>query len=903
VIPINNSEFGWIEDVKKAMDESSKDVGYSKIYLTANTQDSGILGLVNCLKQEPGGHKIRSIFVQDPKLAKLDFSKPSPILEQIIKNDMLQNIINESGVLGSHRHFPLKEDSSVALLDVEHAYINTLMRGDLSSLRWIEAPLKYYKPERHPNAELCTVNYAPLNFRDIMLATGKLPPDALPGDLAMQDCVLGLEFAGKNTKGKRVMGLVAAKGLATTVLADPTFMWEVPSSWSLEEASTVPVCYATAYYALVVRGQMKPGESVLIHSGSGGVGQAAISIALSMNCKVFTTVGSTEKKELLKKIFPQLKEENFANSRDSSFEQHILEHTEGQGVNIVLNSLAEEKLQASVRCLSVHGRFLEIGKFDLSNNNPLGMSVFLKNVTFHGILLDSLFDQDSADKRQVVKLVSDGIKSGAVKPLPYSVFNENQIEEAFRFMATGKHVGKVLLKIKDEDNNKRLTVKATPKTYFDPSKSYIIIGGLGGFGLELASWLIERGATKVVLVSRSGITTGYQDLCVRRWRGQGVIVETPKADITTLAGATNLLKSVSSLGPVGGIFNLAMVLKDGFMENQTEENFVAVTKPKIDSTIHLDKASKQLCPTLDHFVIFSSVSCGRGNAGQANYGLANSAMERTCEQRQKLGLPALAIQWGAIGDVGVVQDHMGGNETVVGGTLPQRILSCLSALDTFLQQSKPTVASMVLADKSGGKKDGTGKKTSLVEAVAHILGMKDVSNINVTANLAELGMDSLMGVEVKQTLERDHDLVFSMQEIRQLTLGKLKEIDEGDDQSRPSSRCASRRSSTKSIDESVEMADLMEDSEQIQMYLQELMPKQCLVKLNADVQLKKPKDNIFIVHPIEGVTAALRTLAEKVDCTVYGLQCVQEADLDSVSSLAKYYLNVSIPRKLKEIRK
>jgi fatty acid synthase len=206
-----------------------------------------------------------------------------------------------------------------------------------------------------------------------MLATGKLPPDALPGDMALQDCILGLEFAGRDHNGKRVMGMVPAKGLATTVVVDdPEFLWPIPDKWTMEEASTVPVVYGTAYYALVVRGGLEPGESVLIHSGSGGVGQAAISICLSMGCEVYTTVGSNEKREYLKKEFPQLTDKNFANSRDTSFEQHVLRQTAGRGVDVVLNSLSEEKLQASVRCLAQHGRFLEIGKYDLSQNNPLG---------------------------------------------------------------------------------------------------------------------------------------------------------------------------------------------------------------------------------------------------------------------------------------------------------------------------------------------------------------------------------------------------------------------------------------------------------------------------------------------------------------------------------------------------
>ena len=146
----------------------------------------------------------------------------------------------------------------------------------------------------------------------------------------------------------------------------------MPDHWTLEQAASVPVVYSTVYYALVVRGHIKKSDRVLIHSGSGGVGQAAISVALRRGCEVFTTVGSKEKREYLKQKFPQLEDSHFANSRDLSFEWDIMHATNGKGVNVVLNSLAEEKLQASLRLLAPHGQFLEIGKFDLSNDSQLG---------------------------------------------------------------------------------------------------------------------------------------------------------------------------------------------------------------------------------------------------------------------------------------------------------------------------------------------------------------------------------------------------------------------------------------------------------------------------------------------------------------------------------------------------
>ena len=240
---------------------------------------------------------------------------------------------------------------------------------------------------------------------------------------------------------------VSILGLATRVAVDKRYCWHVPDHWTLEQASTIPVVYATAYYALVVRGQLKRGEKVLIHAGTGGVGTAAIAIAYSYHCEVFTTVSSKEKRDYLKKLFPQLNDEHISNSRDTTFEQQIRFVTQGKGVDVVLNSLAEDKLQASVRLLAQHGRFLEIGKFDLSQNNSLGMSVFLKNTTFHGILLDSLFENANDDWLRVHQLVEQGIAHGVVQPLHSNVFNANEIEQAFRFMSQGKHMGKVVIKV------------------------------------------------------------------------------------------------------------------------------------------------------------------------------------------------------------------------------------------------------------------------------------------------------------------------------------------------------------------------------------------------------------------------------------------------------------------------
>lgn len=684
------------------------------------------------------------------------------------------------------------------------------------------------------------------------------------------------------------MAMVQAKSLATTCIAQRNMMWEIPENWTMEQASTVPCVYSTVYYALCVRGKMKKGESILIHAGSGGVGQAAISVAINAGLTVFTTVGSVEKREFLKRTFPQLKDSHIGNSRDCSFEQMIMRQTKGRGVDLVLNSLAEEKLQASVRCLGLNGRFLEIGKLDLNNNSPLGMSVFLKNTSFHGILLDSVMEGDDETIEQVVGLVREGIKNGAVRPLPTSIFGDQQIEQAFRFMASGKHIGKVVIKVRDDEQQKLTKptpklVASIPRTYLHSEKSYILVGGLGGFGLELANWMVLRGARNLVLTSRSGIKTGYQSLMVRRWTDRGTKVAVDTNDVTTLQGAKALLKSANQMGPVGGIINLAAVLRDGLLDDQSEADFKTVCRPKIDGTKNLDVASRELCPDLDYFICFSSVSCGRGNIGQTNYGLANSAMERICENRQASGLPATSIQWGAIGDVGLVLENLGGNDTVVGGTLPQRMTSCLETMDIFMQQPHAVLASMVVAEK---RKADTASNVSLVSCIANILGLKDTKNVADAASLADLGMDSLMGAEIKQTLERSYDLVMSAQEIRQLTFGKLKALESGVAGAEKSDSANGPAQNGRSSPDNGPLGD----GTQVQ-FNAELMPTQCLIRLPSKAPETETKNAMFIVHAIEGVTTALLPLASLMTIPMYGLQCTNDVPTDTIEVLAAYYIN------------
>jgi len=896
VIEVTPTGYEWVEPLKEALATADQlPAGVNVWLVSSGNQRSGVVGLVTCLKNEHNGNRVRSILLPSGPV-KVDFTKQP--FASVLERDLVSNVFTLDGQLSTYRHLTMMDVDHELTVQTPHAFLNVLTRGDLSSLRWFESPTKHFKPTE--DEMLAEVYYAPLNFRDIMLASGKLPPDALPGDLALEECILGLEFAGRSPDGQRLMGMVAAKGLATNVVLNKKtdFLFPVPDTWTLEQAATVPVAYSTAYYALVVRGGLQPGESVLIHSGSGGVGQAAISICLSLGCEVFTTVGSRPKRDFLLAEFPQLSERNLANSRDTTFEQHVLRETGGRGVDLVLNSLSEEKLQASIRCLAQHGRFLEIGKYDLSQNNPVGMGAFLKNIAFHGILLDSLFVSKPrpgqraatspsvmAQKQMVEQLMCEGIRTGAVRPLKATTFEHDQAEEAFRFMSTGRHMGKVLLRIRPEEQQKvhkptAVTLPAISRTEFHPSKSYIIVGGVGGFGLELAEWTITRGARRLVLVSRSGARTPYQKLRVKSLRAQlgAQNVVLSHADVTTRAGCEQLLAESAKLGPVGGIFNLAMVLRDAMLPQQTPEMFEQCASPKVLSSKYLHELTLNAQPPLEHFVVFSSTSCGRGNVGQSNYGFANSTMERIAEERRRAGQSAVAVQWGAIGDVGVVLETLGDNDTNIGGTLPQRIGSCLATLDRFLQSNYPVCSSIVPAEKASAG-SGSAKK-GLLESIANILGIKSTKGLNAKITLAELGLDSLMGVEVKQTLERDYDVILSLQEIRALSVSQLQEIGSGN----ATASSADAAAATPAPDAGVNsVSSLISEAT--------LKPITTPYERLNEVVDGKP---VFVIPPIEADFATVRPVASLLKRPVYGLNWVAELSKStSIKQAAAHFIKVA----------
>ncbi|XP_050076402.1 fatty acid synthase-like [Anopheles maculipalpis] len=787
-LPIEGETFLLLQQKKSAMNTSvdahviqisSKDTAHNWllelkqevktkpiILVAQNDSSSGVIGLVNCIRKEPNIQTVSCFFIDDPNAPAFDPS--NPFYKDQIELGLAINVYR-NGQWGCYRHFKLLEEPRYEST-TNHCFANCVKPGDLSSFTWMVGPLS----EQPPKSPLIKIVYSSLNFKDVMIATGRLTLETFCTDRMEQECVLGFEYSGVTAAGKRVMGIIQAGSMATMVEADTIFTLEVPDYLTLEQAATIPTVYATVYAAFFICSQIRKGNSVLIHAGTGGIGLAAIRVCLAYGLEVFTTVSTKEKREFLLSYFPDLNPNNIGNSRDTSFETLIKERTDGRGVDFVLNSLSEEKLQASIRCLAKGGHFLEIGKYDMMKDSKLAMTLFHKGITFTAVLVDLLFKERRDLLIALHKLISNDISKGIIQPLPTTVFQAHEIEQAFRYLATAKHIGKVVLKIRDnQDDIGSVPICYLPRVYCNPEQSFVIAGGLGGFGLELADWLIIRGCRKLVLSSSRGITKPYQQYRINTWHTYGVQVVISTEDISTESGCRRLLQQAIRMGPIAGIFNLAVQLRDAIIENQSVDKFAECLAPKATATHHLDLISRELCPMLKHFVVFSSVSCGRGNAGQSNYGMANSIMERIIEHRVAQGLPGKAIQWGAIGEVGIVADMQEDKiDMEIGGTLQQRLSSCIQVLDQLLSTQEPIVASMVVAEK----RSSSGGAKNIVEAVMNIMNIRDMKSVSVESTLADIGMDSLMAVEIRQVLERDFDIILTPQDLRTLTFSKLQKL-------------------------------------------------------------------------------------------------------------------------------
>nr|ALQ33027.1 putative polyketide synthase [Fusarium subglutinans] len=521
--------------------------------------------------------------------------------------------------------------------------------GSLDTMNWVASAL----PETlKADMVEVKVHSAGLNFHDVVEALGLIPsqaPHVLPG-LEVSGTIrrLGSAVTGLSV-GDRVMSLCYNGGLSTHFTARHHYIHRIPDSMSFEEAASMQCCFSTVIYALLDVGKMRKGTSVLIHSACGGVGLVAIQVVQMMEGEIYATVGNKEKREHLVKEYGISRERVF-NSRDASFLDGVMRQTAGRGVDLVLNSLSGELLNASWKCVTKSGTLLELGKRDMASCGQLDMSRFLDNRSYCGIDMHYLVGWRPDLVRDIMERTLDFFRQGKLKPLrPVTSFAASDARKAFRFLQDGQHMGKVVLEMPADPSN--LDAKVTAHSIcFDPQASYLLVGGLGGLGKALAVWLVERGAKHLIFLSRSGIA---ESKFSTELEAMGCIIATVKGSVNNLGDVEDAIKKASY--PIKGVFHLAMVQRDSPFLDMRWTDWKDASEPKVNGTWNLHRALHG--QPLDHFWLASSIVTVADQPGQGNYKAGCTFIESFCQYRHSLGLPASVLSICGVEDIGYLAEN------------------------------------------------------------------------------------------------------------------------------------------------------------------------------------------------------------------------------------------------------
>ncbi|HVQ48627.1 MAG TPA: sulfolipid-1 biosynthesis phthioceranic/hydroxyphthioceranic acid synthase, partial [Mycobacterium sp.] len=494
-----------------------------------------------------------------------------------------------------------------------------------------------------------SITASSINFADVLVAFGRYP--AFEGRLPQ----LGTDFAGVVTAvgpdvtnhkvGDHVGGVCADGCWATFITCDADLAVTLPAGLADEQAAAVTTATATAWYGLHELARIKSGDKVLIHSGTGGVGQAAIGIARAAGAEIFATAGSEQRRQLLY----DMGIEHVYDSRSLEFADLIRRHTDGYGVDIVLNSVTGAAQRAGLELLALGGRFVEIGKRDIYSDTRLGLFPFRRNLAFYAVDLGLLAYSDSGRLRDVLNTVYQ-LTADGVLPVPECThYPLADAANAIRVMSGAQHTGKLVLDI-PHTGRRRVTVPPSHAQVFRRDGAYLITGGLGGLGLFLAEKMAAAGCERIVLSSRS-LPTREALETIDRIRAVGADVVVECGDIAQPGTAQRLVATATATGlPVRGVLHAAAVVEDATLANITDELIEHDWAPKVYGAWNLHTATAD--QPLDWFCSFSSAAALVGSPGQGAYAAANSWLDAFTHWRRAQGLPATAIAWGAWAQIG-----------------------------------------------------------------------------------------------------------------------------------------------------------------------------------------------------------------------------------------------------------
>lgn len=633
-----------------------------------------------------------------------------------------------------------------------------------------------------------------LNFSDVLKALGLYP--------GIKDAVvpLGIEASGVVTAvGEGVEHLrvgddaigVLPYAFASHATTAAYAMAPKPAGVTHEQGATISIVFLTAHYALERLAQLQPGERVLIHAAAGGVGLAAIQIAQHLGAEVFATAGSDEKREHLRSLGVR----HVFDSRSLDFVEGVREATRGEGVDVVLNSLPGEAIDASLGLLRAYGRFCEIGKIDIYGDRKIGLLPFQDNLSYFAIDLDRLLRERPEQVRRLFDEVIARFAEGVYQPLPLTRFAAAETPDAFRYMSQRKNIGKVVVSMK-------AAASAQDDDAVIRGGGYLVTGGLGALGRRVARWLVQRGAGGVALLSRREPDRAF----LAELHGQGAEAVCLRGDVSQRESFDAALASLPEGFPsIVGVIHAAGVLDDGLITDLDAQRLSRVIRPKAVGGWNLHEGTQTAGGPLvdvEQFVLFSSIAATLGSPGQANYAAANAALDALAEHRHGLGLPATSIAWGPWGSDDRTGEGMASGETAdavrskgmdllppdaslrLMGQLVQAKATQVAVFDArwatmsrlLSGRSTPLLENLLFEAEQATSGD-TDLRSRLLSApadqrhnelVALVRGeLARVTSvgpeeIDTAAPLTAIGIDSLMALELKNNLEAKLSITLPM---------------------------------------------------------------------------------------------------------------------------------------------
>ncbi|KAM0345449.1 hypothetical protein ACHAPU_006376 [Fusarium lateritium] len=487
--------------------------------------------------------------------------------------------------------------------------------GLLSSLRFVDGDLL---PELGADQIEVKADAYGVNYKDVSVALGQTSSE-MAGEFAGVVTAVGQDMKAMYQVGDRVMGF-GAQPYSNLSYVNGYQAIKTPSSISNTTAASITYAYVTAYQCIKNLARLEQGQSVLIHSASGAVGQAAIQLAQSIGAEVFCTVGNREKRQLLVDTYG-IPETHIFSSQSGSFKQSIMRLTAGEGVDAVLNSSTGEMLRDSLDCVKSLGVFIELGKSEMQKASRLSMAAFEKSITFHTFDLMTLATRKAEQIYKMLGEITQLIETGTLLPVQsVNLYPIEKVEEAFRLMTARKHIGKVVLMAQPTSVVKCLPAKATPLR-LRKDGTYVIAGGLGDLPSRICRFFAARGAGHIVSLSRRTIDDETRRKHVAAVEAHGGKLHILKCDITSEQQMREAVAFCSSLPPVRGAVQGALALRDRTFSQMTIDEWKQPLAPKITGTINLDKYFAG--PDMDFFVTLSSIVSVIGKSGQSNYAAGN----------------------------------------------------------------------------------------------------------------------------------------------------------------------------------------------------------------------------------------------------------------------------------------